>query len=64
MAIDPQHSEGNKFMRNLEDRSYELKKQALNLSLMGRNRDSLQKISIAIETNPAVAEFHNLRYLK
>ena len=63
LAIDPEHVEAQKLMQNLEDRSFELKKQATTLTLLSRHRDALQKISIAIETNPAVAEFHNIRYV-
>lgn len=61
LAIDPDHEEAQNLMKNLEDRSFDLKKQAMTLNLLSRHRDALQKISIAIETNPSVAEFHNIR---
>lgn len=63
LAIDPAHHEAQRLKILLEGRAQELKQQATQLNLLGRHRDALQKISIAIETNPSVADFHVLRYL-
>ena len=35
--------------------------QAIQLHLVGKVKEALSKISIAIETNPSVAEFHVFR---
>ena len=48
-------------MSALEQRAAESKMQAMQLNIAGKHREALQKISIAIETNPSVAEFHVLR---
>lgn len=58
LGLEPGHPEALALMVSLEHKSSELKIQAMQLSLLGRHRDALQKISIAIETNPAQAEFH------
>ena len=49
-------------MATLEKRAADYKAQAMNLGVLGKNREALQKISVAIETNPAVADFHVHRY--
>ena len=49
-------------MEELEKYALEMRQAANTLSLQQRNRDALQKISIAIDTNPSVAEFHVLRF--
>ena len=36
-------------------------RQAVHNSLVGRKKDALKKITSAIETDPAVAEYHILR---
>lgn len=64
LTIDPDHVEASHVMAELERKAEDYRKQANNLNLMGRHRDALQKISIAIETNPSVPEFHVLRYLQ
>lgn len=48
-------------MQKLERRAQENKQHALQLNLLGKHREALQKISVAIETDPAVADFHVLR---
>lgn len=35
--------------------------QAMELDISGRHREALQKMMIAISTNPSVADFHVLR---
>ena len=62
LALDPEHEQANTLMRQLEEKALEFRQQSTNMSLTGRFRDALQKISISIETNPSVAEFHNIRY--
>ena len=36
--------------------------QAIHNSLVGRKKDALKKITTAIDTDPAAAEYHILRY--
>ena len=48
-------------MSKLQAKGQDLKQQAMHLNLLSRHRDALQKITLAIETNPAVAEYHVLR---
>ena len=61
LSLDPDHQEALVLMANLEVKAEELKQQATQLNLVNRHRDALQKISIAIETNPSVPEYHILR---
>lgn len=61
LAIDPIHPEALHLMNSLESQSLDLRNEAMKLNLLGRYRDALQKISLAIETNPSLAEFHVLR---
>ncbi|KAK3593686.1 hypothetical protein CHS0354_013583 [Potamilus streckersoni] len=61
LALSEEHTEGKLIMLKLEERAQENKRQAVQLNLMGKHREALQKISIAIETNPSVADFHVLR---
>lgn len=61
LNIHPEHTEAGAFMAKLEAKSIELKNQAMHLNLMGRHRDALQKITLAIEMNPSVAEYHVTR---
>ena len=62
LQLDPDHAEGRGMMERMEKRAQDSKYTAMQLNLMGKHREALQKISIAIETNPAVADFHVLRY--
>jgi predicted metal-dependent peptidase len=48
-------------MTKMETRAQDNKREAMQLNLMGKHREALQKISIAIDTNPVVADFHVLR---
>jgi hypothetical protein len=61
LAIDEDHTEAKRLMKVLEEHSVELKDKAMKLNLLGQYRDALQKISLAIETNPSQAEYHILR---
>ena len=61
LAIDEHNEEAKRLMTILEENSIDLKDEAMKLNLLGRYRDALQKISLAIETNPSQAEFHILR---
>ncbi|XP_041368202.1 tetratricopeptide repeat protein 16-like [Gigantopelta aegis] len=58
LTINDNHFEAKEMMSMLEKRAADYKSQAMNLSVLGKNREALQKISVAIETNPAVADFH------
>lgn len=61
LGLNPDHSEARKMMDKLESVAQDNKRQAMHLNLLSKHRDALQKISIAIETDPAVADFHVLR---
>lgn len=49
-------------MVKMEKRAQDNKREAIQLNLMGKHREALQKISIAIDTDPIIADFHVLRY--
>lgn len=61
LGIDPEHVEASHMMARLETVARDNRRQAMQLNLMSKHREALQKISIAIETDPAVADFHVLR---
>lgn len=61
LGLNPEHTEAQSMMANLEKRARDNKMQALKLNLAGKHREAMQKVSIAIETNPNVADFHVLR---
>ncbi|XP_021341752.1 tetratricopeptide repeat protein 16-like, partial [Mizuhopecten yessoensis] len=61
LSLDEGHVEAQKMMAHLERRAQENKAQATQLNLAGKHREALQKISIAIETNPNMADFDVLR---
>ena len=61
LTLEPGHAEAAVLMVKLEVKSQDMKQQAMHLNLLNRHRDALQKITLAIETNPAVAEHHVLR---
>ncbi|XP_052229200.1 LOW QUALITY PROTEIN: tetratricopeptide repeat protein 16-like [Dreissena polymorpha] len=61
LGIDPDHVEASHMMARLETVARDNRRQAMQLNLMSKHREALQKISIAIETDPAVADFHVLR---
>ena len=61
LNLNPEHPEAERLMEDLEKYAQEMRQQATLLSLQKRPRDALQKISLAIDTNPSVAEFHVMR---
>lgn len=61
IVLDPDHEEANAIMAAIVKRANASKLQAMQLNIAGKHREALQKISIAIETNPSVADFHVLR---
>ncbi|CAH1785513.1 unnamed protein product [Owenia fusiformis] len=61
LALNPQHPEAINLMKMLDERAKDHRQQALQLSLLGKPREALQKISVAIETNPSIAGLHVLR---
>ncbi|XP_046370324.2 tetratricopeptide repeat protein 16-like isoform X1 [Haliotis rufescens] len=61
LALDTEHPEAQMMMAALEHRADDNKKQAMHLNVLSKHREALQKISIAIETNPSVAGYHVLR---
>lgn len=61
LGLDPEHPEASRMMGKLQKVAQDNKRQAMQLNLMAKHREALQKISIAIETDPAVADFHVLR---
>ena len=63
MKLNEDHPEAKAMMIKLEKRAQENKQHAMQLNLLGKHREALQKISVAIETDPALADFHVLRYI-
>ena len=61
LALEPEHPEALVMMEKLQKIAVENKRMAMQMNLVGKHRDALQKISIAIETDPSVADFHVLR---
>ncbi|KAL8608187.1 hypothetical protein ACOMHN_016642 [Nucella lapillus] len=61
LGLAPEHPEARHMMCTLEQKAADSKLQAMQLNIGGKHREALQKISIAIETNPSVAEYHVLR---
>ncbi|GFR68898.1 tetratricopeptide repeat protein 16 [Elysia marginata] len=61
IVLDPEHEEAKSIMAAIVKRANASKLQAMQLNIAGKHREALQKISIAIETNPSVADFHVLR---
>ncbi|XP_013419989.1 tetratricopeptide repeat protein 16 [Lingula anatina] len=61
LALSPDHPEALKLKKKLEDKAEDCKHHAVQLTINGKLRDALQKISLAIETNPSIAEYHVLR---
>lgn len=62
LQVDPDHQEAKAMMVKMEKRAQDNKREAMQLNLMGKHREALQKISIAIDTDPVIADFHVLRY--
>ena len=63
LALEPEHPEALVMMEKLQKIAVENKRMAMQMNLVGKHRDALQKISIAIETDPSVADFHVLRFV-
>ena len=61
LALESEHPEATVMMEKLQKIAQENKRQAMHMNLTGKHRDALQKISIAIETDPSIADFHVLR---
>lgn len=61
LKLNENHPEAKAMMAKLEKRAQENKQHAMQLNLLGKHREALQKISVAIETDPAVADFHVVR---
>ncbi|XP_070531756.1 uncharacterized protein [Ptychodera flava] len=61
LQLNPEQAEALMMMGKLEDKANEYKAQAVRMNLAGKCKEALQKISMAIETNPTVAEYHVLR---
>ncbi|KAK3728661.1 hypothetical protein RRG08_041846 [Elysia crispata] len=61
IVLDPEHEEAKAIMAAIVKRANASKLQSMQLNIAGKHREALQKISIAIETNPSVADFHVLR---
>ncbi|KAK2567014.1 Tetratricopeptide repeat protein 16 [Acropora cervicornis] len=61
LALAPDNKEAKTLMASLEKRAKDSRQQAVQLHLVGKYKEALAKISIAIETNPSVADFHVFR---
>lgn len=61
LNLDPDHTEGRAMMETMVTQANSNKAQAMQLNIAGKHREALQKISIAIDINPTVADYHVLR---
>ncbi|KAH9499692.1 Tetratricopeptide repeat protein 16 [Bulinus truncatus] len=61
LSLNPDHSEGKVMMETLMKVANSNKIQAMEFNIAGKYREALQKMMIAIATNPSVADFHVLR---
>lgn len=61
LGLAPDNTEAKTLMASLEKRAKDCRQQAVQLHLVGKYKEALAKISIAIETNPSVADFHVFR---
>jgi hypothetical protein len=52
LALDPEHPEAIKLLKRLEEKAMENKNHAMQLCVLGKHKEALQKISVAIETEP------------
>ena len=48
-------------MKELEAKAEESRNHAVRLQLLGKLKEAMHKITDAVETNPAVADYHLLR---
>ncbi|XP_077986778.1 uncharacterized protein LOC144441122 [Glandiceps talaboti] len=61
LQLNPEQEEAKQMMAELEEKANEYKSQAVQMNLASKNKESLQKISMAIDTNPTVADYHVIR---
>lgn len=61
LHVDPDHSEARQILQVLEERSVDLKNQSVRLTITGRNKEALQRLTSAIEVDPSNPELHILR---
>ena len=61
LTLDGKHPEALKLRQKLLNKSMENRKLAMQLSALGKDKEALQKISIAIEMDPEDAQYHVLR---
>lgn len=61
LTLDPEQPEAQKILQDLEKRAQDNRDFAVRLQLQGKFKEAMQKITLAIEMNPSVAEFHLLR---
>lgn len=62
LSIDAEHSEALSMKQTLDSAADELKDDAVRLTLCGRHRDALLKLTKAISTNPSLSHLHLLRF--
>eukprot|EP00057_Strongylocentrotus_purpuratus_P033762 XP_792693.2 PREDICTED: tetratricopeptide repeat protein 16 [Strongylocentrotus purpuratus] len=58
LALNPDQIEAKTLMKELEQKAEENRNHATRLQLQGKFKDSLTKITIAIEMNPSVSDYH------
>ncbi|XP_054770214.2 uncharacterized protein LOC129278037 [Lytechinus pictus] len=58
LALNPDQEEAKILMKELERKAEENRNHAIRLQLQGKFKDSLTKITIAIEMNPSVSDYH------
>lgn len=58
LALDPEQQEAQTLMTELEGKAEQNRNHATRLQLQGKFKDSLTKITIAIEMNPSVSDYH------
>ncbi|XP_066295374.1 uncharacterized protein [Branchiostoma lanceolatum] len=61
LSLDPEQPEAQAMFTKLEKKAEDYHNHACQLSINGKSNEALQKISMAIETNPSIPEFHVLR---
>ena len=61
LALEPENPEALEMIERLKIKAKEMKQQAIQLNLVHRHRDALQKISMAIETDPSQPDYHITR---
>ncbi|XP_071802122.1 uncharacterized protein [Asterias amurensis] len=61
IALDPDREEAQNLMVALEAKAAESRDHAVRLQLQGKLKEAMNKITAAVETNPAVADYHLLR---